>query len=71
MKEFATKLGLDRKKFDDDLDGGKYVDEVRKDMADGDNYSVNSTPTIFINGVKIRNNTAEEFKKAIERALKK
>lgn len=71
LKEFATKLGLDRKKFDADLDGGKYADEVRKDMADGANYSVNSTPTVFINGIKIRHNTAEDFKEAIERALKK
>lgn len=71
LKEFATKIGLDRKKFDADLDGGKYADEVRKDMTDGMNYSVNSTPTIFINGVKIRNNSPEEFKQAIEKALKK
>lgn len=71
LKEFATKLGLDRKKFDADLDGEKYADEVRKDMADGATYSVNSTPTIFINGIKIRNNSAEEFKQTIERALKK
>lgn len=71
LKEFATKLGLDRKKFDAELDSGKYADEVRKDMADGESYSVTSTPTIFINGVKIRENTAEEFKQAIEKALKK
>lgn len=71
LKEFATKLGLDRKKFDAEFDSGKYADEVRKDMADGESYSVTSTPTIFINGVKIRENTAEEFKQAIEKALKK
>lgn len=71
LKEFATKLGLDRKKFDADLASGKYAEEVRKDMADGMNYSVNATPTIFINGIKIRHNTAEEFKEAIEEGLKK
>ncbi len=70
LKEYATKIGLDRKKFDADLDGGKYADEVRKDMADGANYGVNSTPTIFVNGVKVRHFSAAGFKKAIERALK-
>lgn len=71
LKEFATKLGLDRKKFDAELDSGKYAEEIRKDMADGRNYSVSGTPTIFINGIKMRHNTPEEFKEAIEKGLKK
>lgn len=71
LKEYATKINLDRKRFDADLDGEKFAAEVRKDMTDGENYSVNSTPTIFINGVKARHFSTAEFRKAIERALKK
>ena len=71
LKELAAKIGLDRKQFDADLDSGKYAEEVRKDMADGANYGITSTPTIFVNGIKIRQFSAESFKKAIERALKK
>lgn len=71
LKEYATKIGLDRKRFDADLDGEKFASEVRKDMADGTNYGVNSTPTIFVNGVKMRHFSAAELRRAIERALKK
>jgi protein-disulfide isomerase len=71
LKEFASRVGLDRKKFDADLDSGKYAEEVRKDMADGTAYGITSTPTVFVNGVKVRQFSAEGFKKAIERALKK
>lgn len=71
LKEFASKIGLDRKRFDEDLDSGKFAEEVRKDMAEGVSYGITSTPTIFINGVKVRHLSAEDFKKAIERALKK
>ena len=71
LKELASKIGLDRKRFDADLDSGKYAEEVRKDMSDGAAYGVNATPAIFVNGVKIRQFSAENFKKAIEKALKK
>lgn len=71
LKEYAARIGLDRKKFDADLDGEKYAAEVRRDMADGLKYSVRSTPTIFVNGVKVRQLSAEGFRKAIEKALKK
>lgn len=70
LKDYATKIGLDRKRFDAELDGEKFAPEVRKDMTDGKVYGVNSTPTLFVNGVKIRHLSAEDFRKAIERALK-
>ncbi|MEO6588845.1 MAG: thioredoxin domain-containing protein [Pyrinomonadaceae bacterium] len=71
LKEFASKIALDRKKFDADLDSGKFAGEIRKDIADGISYRINSTPTIFVNGVMVRQFSEEGFKKAIERALKK
>lgn len=71
LKEFASRVGLDRKKFDAELDSGKYAEEIRQDMADGESYGITSTPTVFVNGLKVRQFSAEGFKKAIERALRK
>ncbi len=70
LKQFATKIGLDRKRFDADLDSEKYADEVRKDIEDGKKYNITGTPTIFVNGVKVRAFSAENFRNAIEKALK-
>lgn len=70
LKEYASKIGLDRKRFDADLDSEKFAAEVRKDMEDGKKYGINGTPTIFVNGVKVRQLSAEAFREAIEKALK-
>jgi protein-disulfide isomerase len=71
LKKYAAELGLNVKLFEIDFNSEKNAAEVRKDMADGNKYGVNSTPTIFVNGVKARDLSVNGFKAAIERALKK
>jgi protein-disulfide isomerase len=69
LKKYASDLGLDRAKFDAALDSGQYAEEVNHDVADGEAYGVDGTPTIFINGVRLRNLTAEGLRAAIDSAL--
>ena len=71
LKKYATETGLNLAQFELDLQSETNAAEVRKDMADGANYGITGTPTVYINGVKVRRNTAEKFREAIERALKK
>jgi protein-disulfide isomerase len=71
LKEYAGELGLDRAKFDAELDSGKYSSEVQRDMADGMRLAIDSTPTIFINGRKFDGDkTRDVIKAAIDEALK-
>ena len=69
MKKYATELGLDRARFDAALDKGTYADEVQHDLVDGEAYGVDSTPTIFVNGVVVERLSAEALRAAIDRAL--
>jgi len=69
LKKYASDLGLDRSRFDQALDSGQFAAEVSRDVSDGEAYGVEGTPTIFINGVRLRNLTAEGVRAAIERAL--
>ncbi len=69
LKKYAADLGLNAKQFELDFNSAKTAAEVRKDMADGEAYVVNSTPTIFVNGVRVRDLSAESFKTAIDRAI--
>ncbi|HEY6327963.1 MAG TPA: thioredoxin domain-containing protein, partial [Blastocatellia bacterium] len=71
LKEYAGQLGLDRSKFDSELDSGKYALAVQHDLADGMRLAIDSTPTIFINGKKYRGDkTREAIKSALDDTLK-
>jgi protein-disulfide isomerase len=69
LKKFATQVGLDRKRFDAELDSGKYEPLVRRDMEEGDNYGIEGTPTFYINGVILTEYSAEGLRNAIEKAF--
>jgi protein-disulfide isomerase len=71
LKKYATEVGLDRTRFDAALDGGTYVAAVKHDLDDGEVYGIESTPTIFINGVMLGTMSAEGLRAAIDKALAK
>jgi protein-disulfide isomerase len=48
FKEYATKLELNQEQFDSCLDSGKYIEEINKDLRDGQNYGITGTPGFFI-----------------------
>lgn len=67
--KFAGEIGLNVKQFEIDLADAKAAAEVKKDQADGEAYGVGSTPTIFVNGVKVHSLSASAFRRAINLAL--
>ncbi len=71
LKKYASDLGLDRARFDADLDGGKFASEVNHDVAEGKAYGVSVTPTIFINGVRLLDLSDRAMKVAIDRAFER
>ena len=70
LKKFAADAGLNIKQFEADSASQKIADEIRKDIEDGKRYGLSGTPTIFVNGVKVRHFSPEEFRRAIDKALK-
>ena len=71
LKKYATQIGLDRKRFDLEFEGGKYDAEIRRDIEDGEMYGVEGTPTFFINGVMLTELGADALRAAIEKAFAK
>jgi protein-disulfide isomerase len=69
LKEYARQLRLDVEKFDATLASGKFAEKAQRDFQDGLRIGVRATPTVFVNGRRISENTYESLKVAIEGAL--
>ncbi|MBS3101952.1 DsbA family protein [Candidatus Woesearchaeota archaeon] len=69
-KQFAQKIGLDTKKFNECLDSSKYKQEILDDFNYGSQVGVSGTPTFFINGIKLVGaHPYESFKQIIDTEL--
>jgi len=66
----AATMGLERRRFVDELERGVYAQRVREQFMTGVRSGVNGTPTFFING--FRHNGGYDFDtlfEAVQRAL--
>lgn len=71
LTRYAEQVGLDLKKFQLDTKAPNNAAEVRRDKADGKAYGINGTPTIYVNGVKIRDISEKGIRTAFSAALDK
>ena len=71
IKELAASIeGLKKDQFNQELDAHKYNDQVVRDMELGKKIGVNSTPSIYINGVKYEETFAmDSLRAAVDKAL--
>ncbi|HJY98989.1 MAG TPA: thioredoxin domain-containing protein [Patescibacteria group bacterium] len=69
---YAKILGLNVEKFLSDIDSSAVKDKVASDYADGRAIGINSTPTFYLNGVKIAKvGSLEALRALIQDALNK
>lgn len=68
--EYATELGLNLDQFNKDMEDNELAQKIEAQRTEGINAGVNSTPSFFINGVKIQNpSDISGFQAAIDAAL--
>lgn len=68
----ADKVGLNKKKFESCLTGGKYKEAVQKETAKGEQSGVRGTPAVFVNGKLVSGaKPYEEFEKIVKAELAK
>jgi len=75
FSQYAKEMQLEQEVFDSCLINGKYIEEIRKDLEDGQNYGISGTPGFFVGNdqigyVKMEGaQPFESFKKVIDSQL--
>lgn len=73
IKQWAREIGLNMKEFEKAMQLGSHEMAVQKDIADGAAARVLGTPTVFLNGKRVKYGSTEEafgaFKKMIQEEL--
>lgn len=70
LKDYAGQLSLDRGRFDQALESGKFAATVQRDIEEGTRLGIDATPTVFVNGRRVSDKSYEALKASIEAALK-
>ena len=71
LLEIRKLFGFDRPDFDALMNSDKIRARVSADRDEGLKLGVNGTPTVFINGKRLKNKRPEGFKEAIDAELKR
>jgi protein-disulfide isomerase len=72
IEEIRQELGLDAERFQAHMKDPALKDLIRRDLEEGSAAGVRGTPTVFINGKKMRQRLSlESFREVIDTALEK
>lgn len=66
---YAGELGLDTTKFTADMGSSQVREKVAADVALGNSIGVNSTPSFYLNGKRLRPTSFSEFNSLVREAV--
>jgi protein-disulfide isomerase len=71
IDRIATEIGLDMKKFKVDKGSQQLLDSMKSDMIEANKNGITGTPTIYVNGRKLKQQSLEGFQMLIDQELRK
>ena len=71
IQEIAQAVGLNLEEYEKMKKDPAIKKKVRQDLSDGRRAGVRGTPTIFINGIRLRDRSLKGFQTAIDKQLQK
>ena len=71
IQKIVGVLDLDETEFNKQMASSTVMTRIQKDLRDGVSVGVRSTPTVFINGKRLRKRNPQGFEKAVQKELEK
>jgi protein-disulfide isomerase len=71
IREILRSVGLDPAQIEQERGSQRVVGHVQRDLNEAVRIGVNSVPTAFVNGKRLRDRSFESFAAAIEKELRK
>ncbi len=71
IQEIAQTVGLNQEEYEKMKKDPAIQKKVRRDLSDGRRAGVRGTPTVFINGRRLRDRSLKGFQAAIDKQLEK
>jgi protein-disulfide isomerase len=71
IRDISVILGMDTERFQNDLKDPQIQEIINQEISEAARLGVNSTPTVFINGKRLRDRRLQGFQAQIEKELRK
>jgi protein-disulfide isomerase len=71
IQDIAVAVGLNLEEYEKKKKDPALQTQVRRDLADGRRAGVRGTPTVFINGKRLRDRSLNGFQAAVDKQLEK
>ncbi len=69
VQEIATKLKLDKAQFEKDRKDPLLLEQIKYDYNEGLQIGINSVPSVFVNGRKLKDRSLKGFQTLIDKQL--
>lgn len=71
LDRIAKELGLDIDKFKKDMSSSQLQNQLRADMLEAQQLGITGTPTVFVNGRKLKQRSIQGFQSLIDKEVSK
>jgi protein-disulfide isomerase len=71
IQEIAQAVGLNQEQYEKKINDPATARRIDQDFLEGEQAGVRGTPTVFINGIRLKNRSFQGFQEAIDMQLEK